>query len=102
MSLIRPVTNNSASRKNPRSPVRRKGPSPESAKWARNVFSVASHFCQYPWATLGPRTQISPTVPSAQAIFVSGSAMTTVWSGRAMPLPTRGRAPASPSRRSTA
>ena len=57
-SLIRPVMNSSPSFKNPRSPVRRNGPSPVSFKKARKVACVASGRPQYPLATLGPWTQI--------------------------------------------
>ena len=92
-SLIRPVTNSSSSCRNPKSPVLRNGPSPVSFRQAWKVSWVASGFRQYPWATLGPRTQISPIWPSGQVVIVSGSAITIVWSTMVWPHPTSFRTP---------
>ena len=49
--------------------MRKKGPSPVSAKRARNVCWLDCGHCQYPWATLSPesRRQIWDEVNSETA-----------------------------------
>src|SRR5262245_3907223 len=62
---------------NPRSPVRRNGPSAMPATRALNVCSVAEGCCQYPAATFGPDTQISPTWSTLRRLNETGSTITT-------------------------
>src|SRR5205085_159969 len=72
----------------PKSSVRRKGPSPVSDRKALNVRSVSSGQFQYPPATLGPKTQISPTRPDSSSVKDSGSTMATRSPGNTPPQPT--------------
>jgi hypothetical protein len=69
--------------------VRRKRPSPSAR--GTNVLSVSSGRFQYPWATLGPATQISPTRPGGHGSPVSGSAIRISCSSQALPQPTSAR-----------
>src|SRR6476646_4156934 len=79
-SFNRPVINRWPSFRNPRSPVRRNGPSSISGIRALNVSSVSFVFLQYPWATLGPLIHISPTSPALHGRSESGETIRTACS----------------------
>src|SRR6185437_6246734 len=79
-SFKRPVINRWPSFRNPRSPVRRNGPSSLSGIRALNVSSVSFAFRQYPCATLGPLIHISPTSPALHCRSESGEMIRTACS----------------------
>lgn len=85
---MRPETNNSPPLRNPRSPVRRYGPWP-SRVLATKVSTVAAGLFQYPWATEGEDTQISPSWPSGIGTSVLGSTILTSASGSGEPQETK-------------
>ena len=58
-----------------------------SARRAPKISAVTSGLCQYPSATLGPDTQISPTWSAATRVRVVGSTMTTSCPAIACPQP---------------
>ena len=87
-SFNRPVINRWPSFRNPRSPVRRNGPSSISGIRALNVSSVSFAFRQYPCATLGPLIHISPTSPALDGRSESGETMRTACSTGGRPLAT--------------
>mmetsp|Transcript_41115 Transcript_41115/g.133793 ORF Transcript_41115/g.133793 Transcript_41115/m.133793 type:complete len:341 (+) Transcript_41115:26-1048(+) len=81
-SLIRPTMYRRRSQMKPRSPERRCGASVGLVVLlmrARNVSVDRSSSCQYPPATDGPHTQISPTVPSGSSSHVSLCTIFTIW-----------------------
>src|SRR4029077_17460650 len=86
-SFNRPVINRWPSFRNPRSPVRRNGPSSVPGIRALNVSSVAFAFRQYPCATLGPPIHISPTSPAPHGRNESGETMRTACSTGGRPQP---------------
>src|SRR5512140_3543675 len=87
-SFNRPVINRWPSCRNPRSPVRRNGPSSIPGIRALNVSSVSFAFRQYPCATLGPLIHISPTSPALHSRSESGETIRTACSTGGRPQPT--------------
>ena len=90
-SLMRPTTKTSSSLMKPRSPLRRNGPSPESAIVARKVRRVSSGAPNSRGSPPDRRSRSRRLRSAAQRLCVSGSTMTILVVGKIWPQPTTAR-----------